>query len=93
MALPESTIRSLAEDVQSNPNHVAHQSTEALASVSAAAAEKSSAESQPEPATRDEEGIPNTFQDENQQAPPAKQKKVAVLTSGGDSAGMNAAGA
>lgn len=52
------------------------------------------------PATKDLEGVSDTFQplSDSNDAPPApsagtkRQKKIAVLTSGGDSAGMNAAG-
>ncbi len=39
-----------------------------------------------EATSHDMEGIPDTLET------PRKQKKIAVLTSGGDSAGMNAAG-
>lgn len=92
MALPQETLESLSKDVQSNPEHVAQQSTEALASVSAAAAEMSSEKPMPQAATRDEEGIPNTFEQHTKDEGATKQKKIAVLTSGGDSAGMNAAG-
>ena len=92
MSLPQETLESLSKDVQANPEHVAQQSTEALASVSPAAAEKSSEKPQPQAATRDEEGIPNTFEQHTKDEGATKQKKIAVLTSGGDSAGMNAAG-
>jgi len=53
-----------------------------------------------DPLSKDLEGIPDSFEaapetNDDEWAKPApgvRQKKIAVLTSGGDSAGMNAAG-
>lgn len=88
MALPEKSMNGLFNDVEAHPNHVASQQTGSTAQN----------DTQPEqPATKDLEGITDTFAspDVNPSKPgmgKKRQKKVAVLTSGGDSAGMNAAG-
>lgn len=44
------------------------------------------------PETKDLEGITDSFKAPGAESGKARQKKIAVLTSGGDSAGMNAAG-
>jgi 6-phosphofructokinase 1 len=47
----------------------------------------------PATTSKDLEGVTDTFEQPNApQAEEPKQRKIAVLTSGGDSAGMNAAG-
>ena len=44
------------------------------------------------PETKDLEGITDSFKVPSKRMGKSRQKKIAVLTSGGDSAGMNAAG-
>ena len=44
------------------------------------------------PETKDLEGITDSFKVPSKRLGKSRQKKIAVLTSGGDSAGMNAAG-
>lgn len=84
--LPSATLENTANDVAANPGHVAeqqHQATLSEEPQSKAAA------------SRDEEGInmPASAASLQQHATGSsgKPKKIAVLTSGGDSAGMNAA--
>jgi hypothetical protein len=87
------TIEHTKADVEANPGHVANDQLEAMNPD--ASRPETPTQVKAVPVSKDEEGIASAF---GQKAAPAaqsskpKQKKIAVLTSGGDSAGMNAAG-
>jgi hypothetical protein len=103
--LSPSTLNHTAEDLAANPNSIASQLVEALTPGSSrpdtppTAAVDGFLKQSP---VRDEEGVPlpgsklkvepMTGTATGPAATAHKTKKIAVLTSGGDSAGMNAAG-
>lgn len=107
MSLPSDTLKATKIDVKANPSHVRDQPIAAMTpdnNVPGAAAATTGNEAE----TKDLEGINESVKvaesgssDETAAAAvgtagggrPKRQKKLAVLTSGGDSAGMNAAGA
>lgn len=82
--LPSATLENTASDVAANPGHVSEQQHQ----VKMATQQQESAT-----VSRDEEGIsmPMSKSPSNVASSSSKPKKIAVLTSGGDSAGMNAA--
>jgi hypothetical protein len=88
--LEQKTIDNTKSDVAQNPGHVEKDQLEALTPD----ASRPDTPIQPEKfqATKDEEGIPAFTLRGAQGGSAEKPKKIAVLTSGGDSAGMNAAG-
>ena len=89
----QDTVERTKSDVAANPNHVENDQLEAMDPD--ASRPETPTHVKATPTAKDEEGIVSAF---GQKAPHAshptqsKQKKIAVLTSGGDSAGMNAAG-
>ncbi|KAJ9125004.1 hypothetical protein QFC24_002936 [Naganishia onofrii] len=87
--LEQKTIDNTKSDVAQNPGHVEKDQLEALTPD----ASRPDTPIQPEKfqATKDEEGIPAFTLRGAQGGSAEKPKKIAVLTSGGDSAGMNAA--
>lgn len=72
-----STVAHSKEDIANNPGHVQAQQLEAMTPAATRPASPAAEEEQPEIKSSSRK---------------PKQKKIAVLTSGGDSAGMNAAG-
>lgn len=87
------TIEHTKADVQANPDHVTNDQLEAMDPD--ASRPETPTQVKAVPTAKDEEGIASAFgQKAAATAQPSqpKQKKIAVLTSGGDSAGMNAAG-
>ena len=80
----KSTVAHSKEDIAANPGHVQAQQLEAM---TPAATRPTS------PAAQDDDEREDDKQPEMKSTSrKPKQKKIAVLTSGGDSAGMNAAG-
>ena len=99
MSLPNDTVDATKSDVEANPSHVRDQPTAAMTPDNTVPGSSDSNSNEIE--TKDLEGIseiikPQGSEDEavagNAGGKPKRQKKLAVLTSGGDSAGMNAAG-
>jgi 6-phosphofructokinase 1 len=88
------TIEHTKADVAANPNHVENDQLEAMDPN--ASRPETPTQSKAVPIAKDEEGIASAFGQKGPSSAPQqskpKQKKIAVLTSGGDSAGMNAAG-
>lgn len=88
------TIEHTQEDVAANPKHVENDQLEAMDPN--ASRPETPTQTQSVPVAKDEEGIASAFTQKEPSSAPhqvkPKQKKIAVLTSGGDSAGMNAAG-
>lgn len=101
MSLPEGTVNSTKQDVHANPSHVKDQPSAAMSSTNSV--QNGNGEEEREelaPATKDLEGITDSVKpsivtghgdDASAGLKAKRQKKLAVLTSGGDSAGMNAA--
>ncbi|WWC86865.1 6-phosphofructokinase [Kwoniella dendrophila CBS 6074] len=102
--LSNKTIDSTLSDTASNPTHVAEQQSQAMTPIELDADQQQDSNGQ-NIQTKDLEGIPEGLLDKAEgvkiptvndgtRSPAARnkrQKNVAVLTSGGDSAGMNAA--
>jgi hypothetical protein len=80
----QSTVAHSKEDIANNPGHVQAQQLEAM---TPAATRPTSPAAEEDEDEREDKGpkVKSTSRK-------PKQKKIAVLTSGGDSAGMNAAG-
>jgi hypothetical protein len=103
--LSSKTVESTLQDVASHPGHVADQQLEAMTPLVDGAA--GSGAGGAGAGAKDLEGVPDTVDAPVETLPGTnaaggastsasglrkRQKKIAVLTSGGDSAGMNAAG-
>lgn len=88
------TIEHTKADVAANPNHIENDQLEAMDPNNSRP--ETPTQTKPVPVAKDEEGIASAFGKQGASSAPQpakpKQKKIAVLTSGGDSAGMNAAG-
>lgn len=104
--LSSKTVESTLQDVASHPGHVADQQLEAMTPLVDGAAGPGARGAGA--GAKDLEGVPDTVDAPVENTLPGinttggastsasglrkRQKKIAVLTSGGDSAGMNAAG-
>jgi hypothetical protein len=88
--IEQKTIDNTKSDVAQNPGHVEKDQLEAL--TPNASRPDTPTQSENVQITKDEEGIPAFTLRSSQGGSAQKPKKIAVLTSGGDSAGMNAAG-
>jgi hypothetical protein len=102
--LSSKTVESTLQDVAAHPGHVADQQLEAMTPLVDGAAGSGAGVA----GAKDLEGVPDTVDAPVEKSLPGinttggastsasglrkRQKKIAVLTSGGDSAGMNAAG-